>query len=81
MPGCGKDLFRVVSDLRVMKGEKRVFLCGEAGRIEVGRLDRERSALNALFDSLKRGELVKIEGLLKKGALFRIGQEGRVEDF
>ena len=72
------EVFRVVSDLLVMKGDKRIYLCGKGGRIEVGRLDRERSDSNSFFDDLKRGDIVEIEGLYKKGALFRVGKEGSV---
>ncbi len=44
--------YRVVSERMVMKGEQRVWLCNEMGRQIVGRLDKERSELNAGFDSL-----------------------------
>ncbi len=81
IPEYSRDTFRVVSDLRVMKGEKRGFLCGGQGRIEVGRLDRNKSESNAAFDGLKRGGIVRIEGLVKKGTLFRIGKEAQVSLF
>ena len=44
--------FRVVSELRELKGEKRAWLCNETGRPEVGRLDRKASSQNAAVDSL-----------------------------
>lgn len=72
------EYFRVVSDLRVMKGEKRVFLCGERGRIQTGRLDREKSDSNGCFDRLKRGDIVEILGIHEKGELFRIKRESGV---
>ena len=76
--GAG-ERFRVVSDLRFMKGEKRLFLCGRQGRLEAGRLDRERSETNAPFDDLRRGDIIAVGGLAEKGSLFRLGREGRVE--
>ena len=75
------ERFRVVSDLLVMKGDKRLYLCGERGRIQVGRLDRERSDSNETFDKLKRGDVVFVEGLKEKGSLFRIGEESSVKLF
>ncbi len=59
-------LYRVVSELREMKGEKRAWLCNETGRPEVGRLDRERSDANAALDEWHRGAIVKVEDLVRK---------------
>jgi SAM-dependent methyltransferase len=56
------DRFRVVSDPMKDKGRLRLFACGPAGRLLVTRLDREHSSANQGFDSLTRGELVRIEG-------------------
>ncbi len=58
--------YRVVSELRVLKGEKRVWVCNEGGRIEVGRLDRLVSPQNAAFDEIQRGDLVHIEQLYRR---------------
>ncbi len=60
------DCYRVVSELREMKGEKRAWLCNETGRPEVGRLDRERSEANAALDEWHRGAIVRVEGLARK---------------
>ncbi len=57
------------------KGEKRVFLCGETGRAEVIRLNRDRSENNSYFDEIKRGDFVEVEGIYKKGTLLRAGRE------
>jgi ribosomal protein RSM22 (predicted rRNA methylase) len=59
-------LYRVVSELREMKGEKRAWLCNETGRPEVGRLDRERSGSNAALDEWHRGAIVRVEDLVRK---------------
>lgn len=57
----GATVFRVVSELREMKGDKRAWLCNETGRLEVGRLDRERSALNAAMDQWHRGAIIQVD--------------------
>lgn len=67
--------FRVTSDLIINKGEKRVYLCGENGRVEVMKLDKEKSESNRYFDEIKRGDFLEVDGIYKKGALFRIGME------
>lgn len=74
-------LIRVVSEQRRFKGERRVWGCGETGRREIGRLDRERSETNAALDRADRGTIVKIEGSQRKEAsgLERIPVEGFVE--
>ena len=55
----GRNLLRIVSERREFKGEMRVWTCGEAGRLEVGRLDRERSENNAAFDQAERGAILR----------------------
>lgn len=75
------DTFRMVSELRKLKGDTRAWLCNELGRCEVGRLDRTRSAPNAAWDHCQRGTIVRIEGAKRKegATLGRIPTEGRVE--
>lgn len=72
------DLHRVVSELRVMKGEKRVWWCDETGRPEVGRLDRERSEFNAPFDDWHRGAIVRVSEIVRKERKGRPGMVGRI---
>lgn len=72
------DLHRVVSELRVMKGEKRVWWCDETGRPEVGRLDRERSATNAAFDAWHRGAIVRVSEIVRKDRKGRPSTVGRI---
>ncbi len=73
--------FRLVSELRELKGDTRAWVCNELGRSEVGRLDRTRSETNAAWDECQRGAIVWIEGLQRKeGAMLgRIPAEGTVE--
>jgi len=71
-------LFRVVSELRKMKGEKRAWLCNELGRPEVGRLDREYTAANAAFDQWHRGAIVRVEELTGRGRNIGPGHVERI---
>ena len=71
-------LYRVVSELREMKGEKRVWLCSEEGRPEVGRLDRARAPANAAFDHWHRGAIVKVEDIVRKVTKGRTAMVGRI---
>jgi len=71
-------LYRVVSELREIKGEKRAWLCNETGRPEVGRLDRARSDANGAFDDWHRGAIVKIEEIVRKQRKGRESTVGRI---
>lgn len=71
-------VYRVVSELREMKGEKRAWLCNETGRPEVGRLDRERSEINAAFDAWHRGAIVRVEQIVRRDRRGRQGLVGRI---
>ena len=71
--------FRVVSELRELKGEKRAWLCNETGRPEVGRLDRKSSPQNAAVDSWQRGAIVQIEQIVRKEREGKVSPVGRIE--
>jgi ribosomal protein RSM22 (predicted rRNA methylase) len=71
--------FRVVSELRELKGEKRAWLCNETGRPEVGRLDRKASSHNAALDSWHRGAIVQIERIVRKEREGKVSPVGRIE--
>jgi len=71
--------FRVVSELRELKGEKRAWLCNETGRPEVGRLDRKASPHNAAVDSWHRGAIVHIERIVRKEREGKVSPVGRIE--
>jgi len=75
------DVYRIVSELRVLKGDTRAWLCNERGRSEIGRLDRAQCATNAAWDDCQRGTIVRIEGLKRKegATLGRIPAEGIIE--
>lgn len=74
------DLYRVVSERLVFKGEQRAWLCNERGRSEVGRLDRKASGSNADFEACHRGALVLIEGITRKERNGKVSDLGRVEE-
>lgn len=71
-------VYRVVSELREMKGEKRAWLCNETGRPEVGRLDRARSGTNAQLDDWHRGAIVRIDEILRGQRKGREAMVGRI---
>lgn len=60
------DTFRLVSELRKLKGDTRAWLCNELGRTEAGRLDRAAADMNSAWDECQRGTIVRIEGLTRK---------------
>ncbi|MDZ4732655.1 MAG: small ribosomal subunit Rsm22 family protein [Nitrospirota bacterium] len=75
------QIFRVVSELRELKGDTRAWLCNELGRSEVGRLDRAESATNSVWEACQRGSIIRLDGLKRKegSTLGRIPAEGTVE--
>jgi SAM-dependent methyltransferase len=68
----GPTVYRVVSDVMVMKGERRAWLCNEASRQLVGRLDRARTERNAAFETWHRGALVRVDQIERRGSVGRI---------
>jgi ribosomal protein RSM22 (predicted rRNA methylase) len=75
----GSHLYRVVSELRVMKGEKRAWLCHERGRPEIGRLNRLASPRNAAVDDWHRGAIVSISEIVRKERNGKLSTVGRIE--
>ncbi len=73
------DVYRVVSELREMKGEKRAWLCNELGRSEIGRQDRLASPQNAAVDAWHRGAIVQIERVVRKEREGKVSAVGRIE--
>ena len=73
------DVYRVVSELRELKGEKRAWLCNEQGRQEVGRQDRLASPQNEALDQWHRGAIVQIEKIVHKERGGKVSVLGRIE--
>jgi ribosomal protein RSM22 (predicted rRNA methylase) len=74
------DVYRVVSELREFKGERRAWLCNELGRQEVGRLDRKASPENAAVDAWHRGAIVQIERIAHRERDGKRSTVGRIEE-
>jgi SAM-dependent methyltransferase len=72
----GPSVWRVVSDVLDLKGERRVYLCADGRWIVLAQLKRERTPAAEAFSGLRRGDLVEVTGLHRKGAVFRLGREG-----
>jgi len=75
----GPDVYRVVSEVMVMKGDRRAWLCNETGRPLVGRLDKARSEANAALERWHRGAIVRVEHIERRATIGRIESEARVE--
>ncbi|MDF0677088.1 MAG: small ribosomal subunit Rsm22 family protein [Nitrospira sp.] len=73
------DVYRVVSELRELKGEKRAWLCNGQGRQEVGRQDRLASPQNQALDQWHRGAIVQIEKIAHKERRGKVSALGRIE--
>lgn len=73
------DVYRVVSELRELKGEKRAWLCNELGRSEIGRQDRLASPANAAVDVWHRGAIVQIGRVVRKEREGKVSAVGRIE--
>lgn len=73
------DVYRVVSELRELKGEKRAWLCNELGRHEVGRQDRLASPHNEALDYWHRGAIVQIERIVRKEKGGKVSALGRID--
>jgi ribosomal protein RSM22 (predicted rRNA methylase) len=71
-------VYRVVSEVLAMKGERRAWLCNETGRPLVGRLDKARSEANAAFDRWHRGAIVRVDQIERRGTVGRIGSSTRI---
>lgn len=77
-PSLPATTWRVVSDVLDLKGERRAYLCAEGRWIVLGQLTRDVGAAAETFASLRRGDLVEIDGIEPKGALFRLPPTGTI---
>ena len=71
--------WRVVGVPAPEKGKRRVWLCGEEERLPLVRLDRDATPRNSSFDSLRRGDLVRLGTTERRGDGLRLGPESAVE--
>lgn len=69
----GKTSFRVVSEPLVSKGKIEFYICGDGKRRAVTRLNKDKTSANEAFESLGRGDIIEIEGLIDEGGRLKIG--------
>ena len=74
------NVYRVVSELRIFKGEKRAWVCNEQGRSEVGRQDRLATNSNGAFDAWHRGAIVQIDQIVRKEREGKLSELGRIPE-
>lgn len=60
LPAANRRVFRVISNRMATRGKTECVLCGPAGRVQISRLDRDRSAENRTLDEMRRGDLVEM---------------------
>src|SRR5215470_229384 len=60
-------LFRIVSEPLEGKGRQRYMGCGPEGRVGLALQDKHRTADNEVFFSLRRGDVVAVEGTEPRG--------------
>jgi SAM-dependent methyltransferase len=78
-PAPADGVWRVVGLPPAEKGKKRLFVCSDAGRTAVARLDRDQGAASAAFDAAGRGDVLRLSGLVEKGDGLRLGPGGAAE--
>jgi ribosomal protein RSM22 (predicted rRNA methylase) len=76
---CGPASYRVVSEPLASKGKLEFYFCGEEGRRLATRLDKDASPANGPFELLRRGDVVRVEGLVVEERRFRITKESLVK--
>lgn len=70
--------WQVVSDVLDLKGELRIHLCGEERWIVLRHLKRHGGEIGAALESLRRGDRVAIDRLVRKGELYAVGEGGGI---
>jgi len=73
------DLWRVVGAPQPEKGKQRLWVCSDLGREPVVLLDKQAALANADFASLRRGDLVRLRGLERRGDGLRVVPGATVE--
>ena len=73
------QVWRVVGVPPPEKGKRRFFICSDEGRLPLARLDKSASADNAAFDTLERGDLVRLGPLERRGDGLRVDAATLVE--
>ncbi len=76
-PPAGK-LFRIVSEPLEGKGRQRYMGCGPEGRVGLALQDKHRTPANEAFFSLRRGDVVAVEGTEPRGDGLALGEGSSV---
>ncbi|MBI5544655.1 MAG: methyltransferase type 12, partial [Deltaproteobacteria bacterium] len=77
MPPPGR-LFRIVSEPLAGKGRQRYIGCGPEGRVGLALQDKHKSAQNAAFARLNRGDVIAIDGTEERGDGLALDPAGTV---
>jgi len=72
-------LFRIVSEPLEGKGRQRFMGCGPEGRMGLALQEKHRTAVNEVFFSLHRGDVVAIEGTEPRGDGLALTAESTVQ--
>lgn len=78
-PAPEPDVWRVVGVPPPEKGKRRVWVCSDEGRVAAVRLDKHAAPENAHFGGLRRGDLVRLRGLARRGDGLRVVPGATVE--
>jgi SAM-dependent methyltransferase len=71
-------LFRIVSEPLEGKGRQRYMGCGPEGRVGLALQEKHRTAANEAFFSLRRGDVVAVEGTEPRGDGLALAEESSV---
>jgi SAM-dependent methyltransferase len=77
-PAPEREVWRVVGVPPPEKGKQRIWVCSDEGRFAAVRLDKHAAPENAQFEGLRRGDLVRLRGLEKRGDGLRVVPEASV---
>jgi ribosomal protein RSM22 (predicted rRNA methylase) len=71
-----EKIWRVVSYVIKNKGEDRLWVCNGRERLQLRRLERNRSATNSAFDQAERGDIVFVDGTAVRTAFHDVPRDG-----
>lgn len=77
----GENSFRVVSEPLISKGKMEFYICGAGGRRMVIRQDKDKTDGNANFEDLRRGDIVRFEGVADEIKRLKVEKSTKVIAF
>ncbi len=78
-PPPARHVWRVVGVPPPEKGKRRFFICSDEGRLPLARLDKSASPANQAFDTLERGDLVRVGSVDRRGDGLRVDAATKLE--